>query len=110
MSKVTNLQWKLPYNGKRIFIVEMLRWGDDEGHSYIIGSWSDYEIAEAEAKLHMYHRGGKYNAIIHCSLVDGDFIKEYRVIEMSDINNDEDELENIIKSRTDWLRYKDNKN
>lgn len=103
-----NLQWTLPYNGKRIFIVEMLRWGNDEGYSYIIGSWSDYEIAEAEAKIHMIHRGGKYNAVIHESLVDGDFIKNYRIIETSDIMDDEDDLENIIKSRIDWIKYNEN--
>jgi len=43
-----------------VYIVEALRWGDRERHSYVLGVWSSYEAAVAAAEEHTTHRGGKY--------------------------------------------------
>jgi len=50
-----------------IYITEMLRWGDDESHHYIIGAYSTNEEAIYAGEVEKTWRGGKY---------------EYRVVAM----------------------------
>jgi hypothetical protein len=47
-----------------VYIVEALRWGDRERHSYVLGVWSDYDEAVAAAEEHTEHRGGKYQCFV----------------------------------------------
>jgi hypothetical protein len=52
-----------------IYIVEALRWGERETHSYILGCWDNLEAAKKAADDHVEYRGGKYNCIVHqCNL------------------------------------------
>lgn len=48
----------------RLYVVEMLRWGDREAHSYVIGVFTDKEQAETAGKAMVTYRGGKYEYCI----------------------------------------------
>lgn len=43
-----------------MFVVEMLRWGDREAHSYVIGVFDNIELATLAAEAEKTWRGGKY--------------------------------------------------
>ena len=43
-----------------IFVLEMLRWGEDDTHHYIVGAYSTHEIAQAAGEIEKSWRGGKY--------------------------------------------------
>lgn len=45
---------------KCIYVVEALRWGCREFHSYIVGVYSNLEAAKKVADEHTDYRGGKY--------------------------------------------------
>lgn len=47
------------------YIVEALRWGDREDHSYVLGLYSDLERAKRAAEEHTEYRGGKYQCLVH---------------------------------------------
>jgi len=47
-----------------VYVVEMLRWGDREKHSYVEGVFSTMEEAEKCGHLEEIWRGGKYQASI----------------------------------------------
>jgi hypothetical protein len=47
-----------------VYIVEALRWGDRERHSYVLGVWDNFEEAVAAAEEHTEHRGGKYQCLV----------------------------------------------
>lgn len=48
-----------------MFIVEMLRFGDRENHSYVLGVYSTKEGAKFAADKEEEYRGGKYFADIN---------------------------------------------
>lgn len=53
----------------KLYVVEMLRWGDRENHSYVIGVFTDKEQAEIAGKAMVMYRGGKYEyCITECTL------------------------------------------
>jgi hypothetical protein len=54
----------------QVFVVEMLRWGERELHSYVAGIYSTLEEAEAAAQEAEEDRGGKYVAEIAAFTVD----------------------------------------
>lgn len=56
-------KWKEYLNDKR-YVVEMLRWGDREQHSYVIGIYKTEKAAIENACEHMDCRGGKYDCEI----------------------------------------------
>lgn len=87
-----------------VYVVEMLRYGEREAHSYICGVYSDREIAEYEAQLHMNMRVGKYSAEIHEEVVDG--CKAKTLVCVIHETLDDEELENAIKSKQDYLKYR----
>jgi hypothetical protein len=60
----------------RIFIVTMLRYGNKEGHHYIIGTYADLAKAYIESLEHKQFRGGKYEPLIQETIVDGDELAE----------------------------------
>jgi hypothetical protein len=59
------------------YIVEALRWGERENHSYIVGLYSDLERAKVAAEEHTEYRGGKYQCVVlQCEMdsqVDSDW-------------------------------------
>lgn len=59
----------------KIFVVEMLRWGDTETHHYIIGAFSTRGQAEEIGYAEECWRGGKYTKNIVEVEVDA-FCKE----------------------------------
>jgi hypothetical protein len=52
------------------YIVEALRWGEREDHSYVLGLYSDLDRARAAAEEHTEHRGGKYQCLVHQCCMD----------------------------------------
>lgn len=55
---------------KMFYIVEALRWGDRESHSYIVGLYSELDRAKAAADAHSEYRGGKYSCQVFQCAVD----------------------------------------
>jgi len=53
-----------------IYIVEALRWGDRELHSYVVGAYSTIEYATAAAAYETDGRGGKYECVITTNKLD----------------------------------------
>lgn len=43
-----------------VFVVEMLRWGDDETHHYILGVFNSLREATKAGEIEKSWRGGKY--------------------------------------------------
>jgi len=43
-----------------VYVVEALRGGDRENHSYVVGVWEDFDAAKKVADDHAAYRGGKY--------------------------------------------------
>lgn len=55
-----------------VYIVTMRRWGDDEGHSYIIGSYTDLANACIEGLEHQAFRANKYEPFIQECVINGE--------------------------------------
>lgn len=43
-----------------VYVTEMLRWGDDEAHHYILGVFDNIDAAEEAGEIERSWRGGKY--------------------------------------------------
>lgn len=52
----------------KVYITEMLRWGDDESHHYIVGVYTTQKYAILSGDSEKSWRGGKY---------------EYRIVELT---------------------------
>lgn len=46
------------------YIVEALRWGERENHSYVVGLYSELDRAIKVAEEHTEYRGGKYQCVV----------------------------------------------
>lgn len=56
-----------------IYVVEMLRWGDDESHHYVVGAFDDLEKAKEWGNANKTYRGGKYEyRVVTCQLNEVD--------------------------------------
>mgnify|MGYP000960774940 CR=1 FL=1 len=44
----------------KVYVVTMYRWGNQEEHSYVLGVWSNEELALLHGKNEESWRGGKY--------------------------------------------------
>ena len=55
-----------------VFSVTMYRWGSREYHSYILGVYSSFMLAEVMADDEKSNRGGKYGYEIMRHTIDGD--------------------------------------
>lgn len=47
-------------NKDNLYVVEMLRWGDREKHSYVVGVFDNLKQALDEGVANEIYRGGKY--------------------------------------------------
>ena len=47
-----------------LYVVEALRWGDREQHSYVVGVYDTLEAAKNAADEHAQYRGGKYVCVV----------------------------------------------
>ena len=90
-----------------VYIVEMLRYGDREEHSYVYGVYSDEKMAEYDAMNHISMRANKYYAEIRQKYVDS--YKYGRLVKYVTDQMDDDEYDIAVKSRQDWLNYLENK-
>jgi len=53
----------------KLYVVEALRWGDRERHSYIVGVFSHMNLAQDAAEYEADYRGGKYECVVvECTL------------------------------------------
>ena len=65
----------------QIFVVTAYRWGNKEGHSYVVGVFDTGELAIAQAKLEKEWRRGKYECeVIVMDLNDALKYKNYERI------------------------------
>ena len=53
-----------------VFTVIAHRWGDDENHSYFVGTYSDEALADEMALAEEHWRGGKYTCKVSSSILD----------------------------------------
>lgn len=67
----------LPTNAKTVYIVEALRYGDREQHSYVLGVWTTLEAAKAAAQEETEYRGGKYICQVHQCTLDNYMDKDF---------------------------------
>jgi hypothetical protein len=61
----------------KFFVVEALRWGDRESHSYVIGIFSSFGEATKAGKAEVSWRGGKYE--YHITEHELDFIRQEKL-------------------------------
>jgi hypothetical protein len=54
-----------------VYVVEALRDGDRERHTYVVGVWTTLEAATAAAIEEAEHRGGKYQCQVNQCVLDG---------------------------------------
>lgn len=51
-----------------IYVITAYRWGQRNGHSYVVGATTDLEEAKKIADEHVSYRGGKYGCeVCSCS-------------------------------------------
>ena len=55
----------------KIFTVVMFRWGMEESHSYLLGSWDTVIMAESEARNEVVDRDGKYDGVVYETTLNG---------------------------------------
>ncbi len=60
-----------------LFVVEMLRWGDRENHSYVIGVYSSKTLATLAGETEKSWRAGKYEYAI--SVMQLDYIPQAKL-------------------------------
>lgn len=53
-----------------VYVTEMLRWGSEEDHHYIVGVYSSHDVAEFAGDAEKSWRGGKYEFKIHQIKID----------------------------------------
>ncbi len=56
--------------GNFVFVVTMMRWGDPERHSYVVGAFSNEVAAISAGEVEKSWRGGKYDYRIDKLIVD----------------------------------------
>jgi len=64
-----------------MFLVMAYRWGIINEHHYIVGLFSNKEIAMDQAKDHVGYRGGKYSCVVYDIIPDIDLSQADRVYE-----------------------------
>ena len=88
----------------KLYVVEMLRLGDREKHSYVAGVFNNLKQALNEGVAHEIHRGGKYEFSI--TTFDLNVYDSYNseLVE----NYGEEEFKQHVVSRTlDWVAETD---
>lgn len=69
-SKFSMIKFYHRYFKNQIYIVNMIRWGSRENHSYFLSSHSTIEKAYRAAEKEAMDRGGKYDYEIIISEID----------------------------------------
>ncbi len=71
-----------------LYVVEMLRWGNRENHSYVIGVYTDHDKAKEAGEVEESWRGGKYEYVITehelDAVIDEERLKHYRLCHPED--------------------------
>ena len=78
-----------------LYTVLSHRWGDEEDHTYLVGSFRTLEKAIAVAKSHREYRGGKYETVVYKDRFNGDpekvFSYETYLNEIIKLNREQEE-------------------
>lgn len=83
-----------------LYVVEMLRWGERDNHSYVIGVFDTHEAAEHAGEVHKVWRGQKYEySITRHELNSGPTHEELKYYEQC--TKVDRVLYNFISSNTD---------
>jgi hypothetical protein len=53
-----------------MFVTRMLRWGDPEKHSYVLGCYTSIEQARFAGEVEKSWRGGKYEYEVTSHIID----------------------------------------
>ena len=53
-----------------VFVCTMYRYGNLQGHSYVLGVWSTKETAEQAGQTEALWRGNKYEPVVTSWIVD----------------------------------------
>jgi len=73
---------------KEVFVTIMYRYGDREGHSYLIGVFESFEDANLAGEKENSWRGGKYDPEIYKCILNADYSEsgkfEYELIKALD--------------------------
>lgn len=83
-----------------MYVVEALRMGNRENHSYVVGVYESMRVAAVAALAEEYHRGGKYECYITQHSVDTIDIEKSQHLMTKCLPNPEyleNEIEFIIK-------------
>jgi hypothetical protein len=65
----------------KIYITEMLRWGNLEKHHYIVGAFSTFEQAELVGDVEKTWRAGKYEywiTEVELDVLDEDYMEKMK--------------------------------
>jgi len=87
---------------KIVYVVEALRWGDRENHSYVVGVYSDFSLAKSAADAHSEYRGGKYECQVHQSEIDKEIDSDwnktllYQTKSIYEIDSDSLRVRNVL--------------
>ena len=97
------------------YIVEALRWGERENHSYILGLYSDLERAKRAADEHTEYRGGKYKCMVHqCGMdeqMDSDWNATvlYQTRVAFEVDEDAQAFRNVLQAASKNSKLKEGK-
>lgn len=86
-----------------MYVVEALRHGNRENHSYVVGVYSTLDDASLAALAEEYWRGGKYECYINYYKKDETEAKKLSFLYTNCIGNDDKKLQEdleFIKRRT----------
>lgn len=91
----------------KLYILEMLRYGDREKHSYVVGAFDNLDQALKEGVAHEIHRGGKYEFAI--TTVN---LNEYTTYgdEMVKDYGEEEFTQHVVSRTLDWVAETDGEN
>ena len=80
----------------KLFIVEALRFGNRENHSYVVGVFDSFDKANLAALTEECWRGGKYVCEINEQPLN--FLPEYKAKNLADFFTPE-EIKNVLKDQ-----------
>ena len=80
-----------------MYIVEALRYGNREAHSYVVGVYSTLDEASLAALAEEYWRGGKYECYINNYKTDNIEAKKLSFLYTNCIGNDDKKLQDDLE-------------
>lgn len=95
----------------KLYILEMLRHGDREKHSYVVGAFDNLDQALKEGVTHEIHRAGKYEfAITTVNLNEYTTYSNETVKDLILQDGEEEFTQHVVARTLGWLDETDGKN